>query len=37
MATQTAPALAAFKTTLAGSPGRAGALAGEAKAAKAGM
>jgi len=34
---QAAPALAAFKTTLAGSPGRAGALAGEARATKAGM
>jgi hypothetical protein len=34
---QPAPALAAFKTTLAGSPGRAGALAGESRAKASGM
>ncbi|PTR27302.1 hypothetical protein C8J98_10981 [Luteibacter sp. OK325] len=34
---QPSRALAAFRTTLAGSPGRAGALAGEARAMKAGL
>ena len=37
MQDKSALALAAFRSTLAGSPGRAGALAGEARAAKAGM